>query len=179
MCSSDLVRMHALINDLLAFSRVTSQGVVPRRTSADEALSLALHDLGPALTEACATVRRAPLPDVEADPGQLRQVFQNLVGNAVKFRRDGVPPVVELGAERSGGAVTFSVRDNGVGIEAEYFGRIFELFQRLHGRDAYPGTGLGLAIVRKIVERHGGRIWLASSPGEGTTFFFTLPEGDP
>jgi light-regulated signal transduction histidine kinase (bacteriophytochrome) len=102
-------------------------------------------------------------------------VFQNLIGNAVKFHRDS-PPVVEIGAERGRDGWTISVKDNGIGIEAQYSERIFQMFQRLHDRESYEGNGIGLPIAKKIVERHGGRIWFESLPNEGTTFFFTLPQ---
>jgi signal transduction histidine kinase len=120
-------------------------------------------------------VTRADLPTVRADPPQLRQVFQNLVANGLKFHRVGVPPHVHISARRAGNLWTFAVRDNGIGIEAQYIARIFVLFQRLHTRADYPGTGIGLAICKKIVERHGGRIRVESEPEHGTTFRFTLP----
>ena len=117
------------------------------------------------------------LPDVLGNPVQIRQLFQNLIGNALKFRHPQRPPCIEIGAEVQAGEgkVEFSVRDNGVGIKAEYFERIFVIFQRLHTREHYQGNGIGLSIAKKIVERHGGSIHLSSAEGQGTTFFFTLP----
>ena len=127
------------------------------------------------LAEAGATVEVGDLPTVMADPSQLQQVFTNLIGNALKYRRPDVPAEVRISAERAGGFWRFAVTDNGIGIEKEYFDRIFVIFQRLHTRDEYEGTGIGLAVVRKIVERHGGRIRVESIPGQGSTFSFTLP----
>jgi light-regulated signal transduction histidine kinase (bacteriophytochrome) len=127
------------------------------------------------IREAGATVTVEDLPTVMADGAQLAQVFTNLIGNALKYRRPDVPPEVRISAERRGKFWRLAVQDNGIGIEAEYFERIFVIFQRLHTREEYEGTGIGLAVVRRIVERHGGRIGVESTPGEGSTFFFTLP----
>jgi len=170
-------RMQSLIADLLAFSRVGSRGGAFEPVELDRVLERALANLHTAIEEAGATVTAGPLPAVRADPVQLGQLFQNLVGNAVKFRGQA-PPRVHLSAERRGGEWHFAVRDNGIGIEPEYVERIFVIFQRLHGRTEYPGTGIGLAICKKIVERHGGRIWVESAAGQGATFHFTLPAGD-
>jgi signal transduction histidine kinase len=112
---------------------------------------------------------------VRGDTSQLRQLFQNLIGNAIKFRAGRVPEIA-ISALKKGYLWQFAVKDNGIGIAAEYHEKVFQVFQRLHGQSEYPGTGIGLAICRKIVERHGGRIWVESEPGQGTTFFFTLPE---
>ena len=119
-------------------------------------------------------VEHEQLPIVEGDVVQLTQVFQNLIGNAIKFR-GSAPPRINIGAQRNNGEWLFQVKDNGIGIDPKNFSRIFVLFQRLHTRQEYPGTGMGLAICKKIIERHGGKIWAESKPGEGTTFFFTIP----
>jgi PAS domain S-box-containing protein len=185
-------RMQALISDLLEYSRVTTRGQPPQPTDAAAVLAEALWNLGLAIAEAGATVTHDPLPTVLADPTQLMRLFQNLIGNALKFR-SAAPPVVHVSVElrnaecgiRNAGqgpqsAIRnpqwlFSVRDNGIGIDPQNHARIFGVFQRLHTRQEYPGTGIGLAICQKIVERHGGRIWVASQEGQGATFYFTLP----
>ena len=127
------------------------------------------------IDQAEATVTRDDLPTVLGDPQQLVQLLQNLIGNAIKFRRRDVRPELRVGARRETDHWVFSARDNGIGIPANQAQRIFDIFQRLHTRDQYPGTGVGLAICKKIVERHGGRIWVESIPGEGSTFSFTIP----
>ena len=167
-------RMQELINDLLAFSRVGSQGKDFESTDCEVILNNALANLEAAIQESGATVSHDPLPTVIVDGGQLGQVFQNLTGNAIKYRRDKAPEV-HIGAERGDGEWVFSVRDNGIGIAPEYTERIFVIFQRLHTKGEYPGTGIGLAICKKIVERHGGRIWVESELGNGATFYFTIP----
>jgi light-regulated signal transduction histidine kinase (bacteriophytochrome) len=167
-------RMQRLIQDLLAYSRVTTKQRELRLTSAEAALTRALANLRQAMAESGAVVTHDPLPDVVADETQLSQVFQNLVGNAIKYRGDA-PPRVHVGVQRRDQEWVVSVRDNGIGIDPKYFERIFLLFQRLHGREHYEGTGIGLTIARKIIERHGGRIWVESQPGHGACFTFTLP----
>jgi light-regulated signal transduction histidine kinase (bacteriophytochrome) len=132
-------------------------------------------DLEPVISEAGAEVEVAPLPAIQADPLQMRQLAQNLVSNAVKFRREGVPPVVRVDGEVADGKVRIAVADNGIGFDERYSMRIFRVFERLHGRGEYPGTGIGLALCRKIAERHGGGIVAEGRPGEGATFTVTLP----
>ncbi len=127
------------------------------------------------LREAGATLEVGEIPPVMADAAQLEQVFMNLIGNALKYRREGVPPAISVSARRTNGMVEFAVADNGIGIEPQYHDQIFEMFRRLHTHDQYEGTGIGLAVVKRIVERHGGRVRVESTPGEGSTFFFTLP----
>ena len=168
------IRMQRLINDLLTYSRVTAQDKVFERVDCNGILEEALSNLRVAVEENRAVVTHDPLPTVMADGGQLGQLFQNLIGNAIKFRGKE-PPQVYVSAERRTGEWLFSVRDNGIGVDPQYAERIFVIFQRLHNREEYPGTGIGLALCKKIVERHGGRIWVASQTGQGTTFHFTLP----
>lgn len=167
-------RMQSLINDLLAYSRVGTRGKEFRPVELDEIMLQVRNNLKIAIQEQAAEVACDPLPQVQGDDTQLLQLFQNLVGNAIKFHGEQKPRI-RIQAERYNGAWQFSVRDNGIGIDPQYAERIFLIFQRLHNRDEYPGTGIGLAICKRIVERHGGRIWVDSQPGEGSTFYFTLP----
>nr|WP_217589842.1 PAS domain S-box protein [Burkholderia sp. GbtcB21] len=170
-------RMQALIEDLLAYSRVGRSDNPFQSMQCAAALDNALNNLAVALEEAGAEVHRGFLPTVQAIPSQLTLLFQNLVGNAVKFRRNDEPLQIRVGAEPGADGWLFRVEDNGIGIDAQYFERIFLIFQRLHTRRDYPGTGIGLALCKRIVERHGGRIWVESEPGKGATFLFTLPAG--
>ncbi len=168
-------RMQALIMDLLAYSRVGTRGHAFEPVNLEETLSDALANLTVAISESGAVITRDPLPTVLGDDTQLGQLWQNLIGNAVKFRAEGRAPQIRVTARRNGDEWTFGVADNGIGIEPQYFERVFRVFQRLHTRTRYAGTGIGLAICKKIVERHGGRIWIESQPEEGSTFYFTLP----
>jgi PAS domain S-box-containing protein len=171
-------RMQRLIQDLLAYSRVESKGKVLVDTSSEDALQEALKNLRAAIKESGALVTHDPLPVVMADERQLTQLFQNLVGNAIKYQRGGIPHV-HVGAALNGGKKwMFSVKDNGLGIDSQYFEKIFGMFQRLHKRDEFAGTGIGLAICKKIVERHGGAISVESEPGHGSTFRFALAESE-
>jgi light-regulated signal transduction histidine kinase (bacteriophytochrome) len=169
-------RMGNLIHDLLSFSRVTTKAVPFVLTNLNSILIEVQRDLQLIISESKAEVVFDALPELKVDPVQIKQLFQNLIQNALKFRREK-DPFVKVSAELLDNQWTFSVQDNGIGINAEYYDRIFMLFQRLHEKEKYPGTGLGLAICKKIVERHGGRIWLKSEEGKGTTFYFTLPVG--
>jgi PAS domain S-box-containing protein len=170
------IRMQRVIQDLLDFSRVGSRGKDLRDTSSEEALQQALINLRSAIDESGALVTHDPLPTVLADESQLTQLFQNLIGNAIKYQSSGTVPRVHISAaENDGKKWTFSVQDNGMGIDFQYFEKIFGMFQRLHAREEFAGTGIGLAICKKIVERHGGRIWVESALGQGSTFLFTLP----
>jgi light-regulated signal transduction histidine kinase (bacteriophytochrome) len=167
-------RMQVLINDLLAFSRVGRSGRDHELAEAGELVAAACAALASAIEETGTTVEVAKLPVVRGDRTLLVSLFQNLVANAVKFR-GADPPVVRIAARRLEAEWEFSCADNGIGIEPEYAERIFVIFQRLHAKEAYPGTGIGLALCRKIVEHHGGRIWLDAEHAPGTCFRFTLP----
>ena len=168
-------RMKQLIEDLLAYSRVGTRGKELRPTPVENALKRAITNLRAAIEESGAEITHDPLPTVSADEVQLAQLFQNLMGNALKFR--GLDkPRIHVGASDRDSEWEFRIKDNGIGIEAQYFERIFMLFQRLHTKGDYPGTGIGLAICKKVVERHGGRLWVESEPGKGSSFNFTLPK---
>ncbi len=166
-------RMRKLINDLLTYSRVGTQGQELSPTDSEAVLAQSVSDLSVAIDENGAIVTHDSLPAVMADCSQLGQLFQNLIGNAIKFRGNE-PPRVHISATRNGSGWVFSVRDNGIGISSEYSERIFVIFQRLHNREEYAGTGIGLAVCKKIVERHGGHIWVESEVGKGATFRFSL-----
>jgi light-regulated signal transduction histidine kinase (bacteriophytochrome) len=167
-------RMQRLIEDLLAFSRVATTGNALVETSSEYAFEQAMQNLHWAIKDTGALVTHDPLPSVMADEMQLVQLFQNLVGNAIKYQNPGVPQV-HISATRQGGTNwTFAVKDNGLGIDPQYFERIFGMFQRLHKRDEFSGTGVGLAICKKIMERHGGTLVVESQLGQGSTFSFAL-----
>jgi len=170
-------RMQALIGGLLEFSRIGRIDEPFARVDTGSALDLALLNLRTAIDENEGAVTRGPLPIVTGNAGRLAQVFQNLVGNALKFRRPDQAPSIHVSAVSRGEEWLFAVKDNGIGIDAQYVERIFVIFQRLHTRAEYPGTGIGLSICKKVIERHGGRIWVESEPGAGATFLFTLPRG--
>lgn len=162
-------RMRTLIQALLAYSRVGRDPLVVEEVDVAEVLEATSRDLGNL------EFTRDEMPTLRADENQLRQVFQNLISNACKFV-NGDSPVVHVGAERGEGEWVFCVRDNGIGIEPKYAERIFEPFERLHTREAYAGAGIGLAVCRRVVERHGGRIWAQPNPDEGTSFYFTIKD---
>lgn len=171
-------RMQGLIQDLLAYSRAGTNGKAVRRISSENALKEALMNLQATIAESGAVVTHDSLPAITTDETQLVQVFQNLVGNAIKYHGPEAPRV-HVSATKSGGKEwIFSVRDNGMGIDPQHFDRIFVIFQRLHGREEFAGTGIGLAICKKILEQQGGRIWVESQPEKGSTFHFALPERD-
>ena len=171
-------RMQAMIEDLLSFSRLGRGGIQPVATDCEEVLRRALGNLAGAIEQSGAVVDCETLPVVMADPGLLLQLFQNLVGNAIKFRSTE-PPRIKVSAGEQGNEWVFAVRDNGIGISPEYAENIFVIFRRLHTRQEYPGNGLGLAICKKVVEQHGGRIWVESELGQGSIFKFSLPKSTP
>lgn len=169
-------RMQALINDLLTYSRLSTRAKPFTAVALDDVVQSALGLLEITIDEEKATVDAAGLPQVMGDPVQLDQLFQNMISNALKFHGEGRNPHVRISAERQAdGWWRVAVADNGIGIEQEYADKIFVIFQRLHSRERYAGTGIGLAICKKVVERHGGKIWFESQLGQGTTFYFTLP----
>jgi light-regulated signal transduction histidine kinase (bacteriophytochrome) len=167
-------RMQDLINDLLSYSRIGTRSKPFQPVDCNRLAATVQATLRLSIEETRAAITVDPLPTVSGDPSQLAQLLQNLLANAIKFRGTA-PPSIRLYAETDGDAWRFTISDNGIGIESDYFVRIFAMFQRLHSRSAYPGTGIGLAICKKIVERHGGRIWVDSTPGAGSSFHFTLP----
>ena len=168
-------RMQQMISDLLTYSRLGQRGGEPVPVDLNAVLAEALSNLEAARSERDARITHDPLPTLPVDRARFVQLFQNLVGNALKFTSPERPPAVHLGAVKGQGEWVFTVRDNGIGIAEQDFERVFGLFQRLHSREEYPGSGIGLSICQKIVERHGGRIWVESAPGQGTAFHFTLP----
>jgi light-regulated signal transduction histidine kinase (bacteriophytochrome) len=169
------LRTKALIDDLLEYSRVGASVTDFKPTQCDDALNEALANLRLAIEETHTVIARGPLPTIIADPKQLTLLFQNLIANAIKFRRQA-PPCIDVSAVSADGDWVFSVRDNGIGIDAKHLHRIFVIFKRLHSREEYPGTGIGLAICKKIVEQHGGTIRVESTPGSGSVFSFTIPK---
>lgn len=167
-------RMQRLVQDLLAFSRVGRSGATQRQVDCNSVLTIALQNLQAAIEESGASIETGLLPSVFGDASQLLQVFQNLVGNAIKFR-GAEPLLIRINAEKSGREWRFSFADNGIGIASEHAELVFVIFKRLHTREEYAGNGIGLSICKKIVEQLGGRIWVESIPGQGATFRFTLP----
>jgi signal transduction histidine kinase len=169
--------MSQLISDLLAFSRVATQGHPFTRQSLDNILDGVLSDLEIAIEKSNTIIKRESLPELDVDAAQFRQLFQNLVGNAIKFRRQDTRHIINIWSKLTPDStkVRIHIKDNGIGLDPKYTDRIFEVFQRLHARSQYEGTGIGLAICRKIVERHGGTIDVISQPGEGAEFIIELP----
>ncbi|MEK7773594.1 MAG: ATP-binding protein, partial [Deltaproteobacteria bacterium] len=170
------VRMQRLINDILSYSRVGARHLKFKPVDCERVLSLALADMRSAIEESGAVITHGPLPAVMTDETQMERLFDNLLGNAVKYC-GGKTPAIHVFAVEKPDEWLFNFRDNGIGIDPKYHDRIFIMFQRLHGKDEYSGTGIGLAICKKVVENHGGRIWVESKPGHGSTFCFTIPHG--
>jgi light-regulated signal transduction histidine kinase (bacteriophytochrome) len=168
------LRMQALIQDLLAFSRVGRNGVGQTCVDSDTVVDEVLQNLRTAIEQSAAVIHCGKLPAVHGNRTQLAQLFQNLIGNAIKFRGE-TAPIITVSGEKQDDMAVFTVADNGIGIAPEHLELIFVIFQRLHTRDEYAGNGVGLAICKKIVEQHGGRIWVESRPGTGSTFRFSLP----
>ena len=171
-------RMQALIRDLLAYSRIQADVATFRSFSAQAAVDDALRNLAESLAESRGNVKLGPLPTIHGDARQMGLLFQNLVGNALKFRKPGTDPAVEIGSRPDGAGHLFWVKDDGIGFDPKFKEKIFEIFQRLHTREKYPGTGIGLSICQRIVSLHQGKIWAESTPGEGATFWFWLPSAD-
>lgn len=172
---SGATRMEALIRDLLIYARTTRFEKAAGLTDANRAIHAALTNLKGAVEETGARIDFEPLPTLQVHPSQLELLFQNLISNAIKYRRPGATPAVHIASKKLNGQWLFSISDNGIGIQARYQEQIFGVFKRLHSGDSYPGTGIGLALCRRIVERHNGRIWVESEPGKGSIFYFTLP----
>jgi light-regulated signal transduction histidine kinase (bacteriophytochrome) len=168
-------RMQQLIEDLLDYSRVGTRGQEFEPIESEEILQRAIANLRVSIHKNHAAITHDPLPAIVGDANQLARLLQNLISNAIKYRGER-SPAVRVSAHRQDRTWVFSIRDNGIGIDPKHHDRIFTIFQRLHTREEYPGTGIGLAICKKIVERHGGRIWVESEPGEGSIFYFTLPD---
>ncbi len=168
-------RMQALIADLLAYSRVASRGKAPVEVELADVMEQVLANLQATIEESGAEIKAPLLPSLPGDPVQFVQLFQNLIANGIKFHGNA-PPKIEIEQQENPLYWQFCIKDNGIGIESEYREKIFVIFQRLHTRDKYPGTGIGLAICKKIVDRHGGKIWVESEPGKGSRFCFTLPK---
>jgi light-regulated signal transduction histidine kinase (bacteriophytochrome) len=171
------LRMKCLVADLLSYSRLQTQGSPLQPTDAGIACGEAIRNLGSAIEKAGATIIQGNLPVISADRAQLVRLFQDLISNAIKYRREEEPRV-EVAADERHDEWLFNVRDNGLGIDPQYYERIFVVFQRLHARDEYSGTGIGLAVCKRIVQRMGGRIWVESTPGAGSTFYFSVPKSN-
>jgi light-regulated signal transduction histidine kinase (bacteriophytochrome) len=167
-------RMKSMIQGLLVYSRV-GRGHEFKEFNAEEALNHAISSLKSSIKECNAEIIYDHLPTIFADEDQITRVFQNLIGNAIKFRKQGIPPKIHISTKKGDDEYIFSVFDNGIGLEEQYTDKIFEVFKRLHSIGEYEGAGIGLAIIKRIVDRHGGRVWVESSPGKGSTFFFTIP----
>ena len=168
-------RMKSMIQGLLDYSRVGTRGEEFKNFNSEESVNYALSDLTSFIKENNAEITCDKLPVIYADKDQIAQVFQNLIGNAIKFRREDETPKIHISARKKDDEYVFSVSDNSIGMEAEYTDKIFEIFKRLHAIGEYEGAGIGLAIVKRIIDRHGGRVWVRSELNKGSTFYFTIP----
>jgi len=169
-------RMKQLINDLLSFSRVTTRGRDFAKSDMNKIIKAVKTDLGPMIEENNANIYCKKFPEISVDESQIRQVFQNLINNAIKFKRKNIPPKIYISVQEEGQDWLISVKDNGIGIDEKYKEKVFVIFSRLHNKGVYEGTGIGLALTKRIINRHGGKIWFESELGKGTTFKFTLPK---
>jgi light-regulated signal transduction histidine kinase (bacteriophytochrome) len=170
-----VIRMQRMVEDLLAYSRVGTRGKPFEPTNLEDILNQVVTNLKVSIEENKAQITHDPMPTVMADATQMVQLFQNLIANAIKFRKKEEPPRIHISAQKKGDEWQFSVKDNGIGITSEFMEHLFQLFQRGHPAGEYPGTGIGLAICKRIVERHGGSIWAESEVGKGSIFYFTIP----
>lgn len=169
-------RMEALIRDLLDYSRIGRTDLDKASVDCNETVTEVLNDLSNIITESGAEIHSEKLPTIKGYPSEIKSLFQNLISNAIKFQKKDAHPIIHIAAKKHNKEWLFSVKDNGIGIEEKYYKKLFVLFQRLHSKEAYPGTGIGLVQCKKIVELHGGKIWIDSTPDEGTTFYFTIPQ---
>jgi light-regulated signal transduction histidine kinase (bacteriophytochrome) len=167
-------RMQKLINDLLDYSRTTSRGKDFAKVDSSQVLGQTISNLQQLIIENNALITTEDLPELKADESQIMRVFQNLIVNAIKFKKKSEMPKIHISCEKKNEFYEFAVRDNGIGIEMQYQDKVFAIFQRLHSTKDYPGTGIGLSICKRVVERHGGKIWFESKENEGTTFYFTI-----
>ncbi|MGZ7108726.1 MAG: ATP-binding protein, partial [Methanobacterium sp.] len=173
--ASGAARLQDMITGLLEYSSVGTQGGVFKKFNAEEALNTALTNLKSPIEECHTEITHDPLPEITADKSQITRVFQNLISNALKFRKKGIRPKIHISARKKGNEYVFSVSDNGIGLEEQYSDRIFEVFKRLHTIGEYQGAGIGLAIIKRIIDLHNGRVWVESEFGVGSTFYFTIP----
>jgi light-regulated signal transduction histidine kinase (bacteriophytochrome) len=168
-------RMQDMINDLLEYSRVISNRDLFSKCDCNEIIYDAVNNLRVLIKESDAKINYEQLPVISGNQSQLLSVFQNLIGNGLKFRKENETPIIDINTEMKGNKWIFSFKDNGIGIKDGYIERVFEIFQRLNARDKYPGTGIGLAMCKKVIENHGGKIWVESEFGKGSTFYFAIP----
>jgi light-regulated signal transduction histidine kinase (bacteriophytochrome) len=167
------IKMNTLIKDLLSYSRITQRSEPLQKVDLQKTLDEAIYNLHESIKETGAVITHDEMPIIKGDKTQFIQLFQNLISNAIKFRSKKTP-IIHIGVEKTNNKWLFSVKDNGIGIDSKYFGKLFNIFYRLHTKEEYTGTGIGLPICKKIVERYGGKIWVDSEPGKGYIFYFTI-----